>query len=171
MTRFVGNLLDMTRLEAGAMLLDRQPVELGEVVGTALRRVGRALGDSRVVVDLARDLPMLDLDVVLFEQVLVNLLDNAAKYAPPGLDRRDRGTLARGRDHLGGGRRRPGDRRRPTCRISSRSSIVRRRATGGGPERVSVLRSAGASFRRSGARSRRPIAGLSRARSSRSRFR
>jgi two-component system sensor histidine kinase KdpD len=84
MTRFVGNLLDMTRLEAGAILLDRQPVDLGEVVGTALRRVGSALGESRVAVDLDRDLPMLDLDVVLLEQVLVNLLDNAAKYAPPG---------------------------------------------------------------------------------------
>jgi two-component system sensor histidine kinase KdpD len=80
--RFVANLLDMARLEAGGIMLDLQPVELGEVVGTALQRTAPVLAEYRVVVDLAPDLPMLNLDVVLFEQVLVNLLDNAAKYAP-----------------------------------------------------------------------------------------
>ena len=84
LTRFVTNLLDMARLEAGGIALDRQPVDLGEVVGTALQRTAPVLAEHRVAVDLAPDLPMLDLDAVLFEQVLVNLLDNAAKYAPPG---------------------------------------------------------------------------------------
>ena len=82
LNRFVGNLLDMTKLEAGAIAPKREPVDLGEVVGTALQRAGRVLANHRVAVDLPSDLPMLTLDYVLFEQVLFNLLDNAAKYAP-----------------------------------------------------------------------------------------
>jgi two-component system sensor histidine kinase KdpD len=82
--RFVANLLDMTRLEAGGVVLDRQPVDVGEVVGTALQRTTSVLAEHRVAVDFNSGLPLLDLDVVLFEQVLVNLLDNAAKYAPAG---------------------------------------------------------------------------------------
>ncbi len=84
MTRFVTNLLDMTRLEAGGIPLALEPVDIGEVVGTALQRTASALAEHRVSVDLAPDMPMLNLDVVLFEQVLANILDNAAKYAPPG---------------------------------------------------------------------------------------
>lgn len=82
--RFVANLLDMARLEAGGIMLDLQPVDVGEVVGTALQRTAPVLAEHRVAVNLAPDLPMVSLDVVLFEQVLVNLLDNAAKYAPAG---------------------------------------------------------------------------------------
>jgi two-component system sensor histidine kinase KdpD len=95
--RFVANLLDMARLQAGRITLDLQPVELGEVVGTALQRTSPVLAQHRVVVDLAPDLPMLNLDVVLFEQVVVNLLDNAVKYAPPGST-----VTVEGRDDKGG---------------------------------------------------------------------
>ena len=84
LNRFVGNLLDMTRLESGALELKRDWVEIGEVIGTALARVRPQLGHRRVELDLATDLPLLRLDFVLIEQVLVNLLDNAAKYAPDG---------------------------------------------------------------------------------------
>ncbi len=82
LNRFVGNLLDMTRLEAGAITPKSDPIDLAEIVDTALERAGKVLADHRVKVDLAPDLPMLRLDHVLFEQVLFNLLDNAAKYAP-----------------------------------------------------------------------------------------
>ena len=82
LNRFVGNLLDMTKLEAGAIAPKREPIDLAEVVGTALQRSGRILANHRVAVDLAPDLPMLKLDYVLFEQVLFNLFDNATKYAP-----------------------------------------------------------------------------------------
>ena len=82
--RFVANLLDMTRLESGAVALQTQPADLGELIGTALARAAKVLADHRVVLDVAADLPLLPLDAVLFEQVLFNLLDNAAKYAPPG---------------------------------------------------------------------------------------
>jgi two-component system sensor histidine kinase KdpD len=84
LNRFIGNLLDMTRLESGAITLNADLVDLAEIVGTALARAGKVLVGHRVAVDLAPDLPMLRLDPVLFEQVLFNLLDNAAKYAPAG---------------------------------------------------------------------------------------
>src|SRR5205823_12131897 len=84
LNRFVGNLLDMTRLESGAIELRLDFFDLGEIVGAALRRAGEILARHRVEVAIAADLPMLRLDAILFEQVLFNLLDNAAKYSPPG---------------------------------------------------------------------------------------
>jgi two-component system, OmpR family, sensor histidine kinase KdpD len=56
--------------------------DIGEIVGSALRRAGKILTRHKVSLELAADLPMLELDAVLFEQVLFNLLDNAAKYSP-----------------------------------------------------------------------------------------
>jgi two-component system, OmpR family, sensor histidine kinase KdpD len=84
LNRFIANLLDMTRLEAGAVRPNSEMIDLADIVGSALRRAMKVLARHRVVVDLAGDLPMLELDVVLFEQVLFNLLDNAAKYAADG---------------------------------------------------------------------------------------
>ncbi len=82
LNRFVGNLLDMTKLEAGTIAPKLEMIDLGEVVGTALQRAGKVLANHRIKIDIAPDLPMLRLDFVLLEQVLFNLLDNAAKYAP-----------------------------------------------------------------------------------------
>ena len=84
LNRFVANLLDMTRLESGAIELNREAADLGEVVGSALARAGKVLAGHRVELEIAPDLPLLQLDVVLFEQVLFNLLDNAGKYTPAG---------------------------------------------------------------------------------------
>jgi two-component system, OmpR family, sensor histidine kinase KdpD len=84
LNRFIGNLLDMTRLEAGAIEIKPEAEELAEIVGTALQRAGKLLADHRVAVDLAPDLPLLRADYLLLEQALFNLLDNAAKYSPPG---------------------------------------------------------------------------------------
>lgn len=84
LARFVGNLLDMARLEADGVSPNLQPVDLGEMTGAALERTGSLLGSFNVDVTIDPNLPMLRLDPVLFEQVLVNLLDNAAKYAPAG---------------------------------------------------------------------------------------
>jgi two-component system sensor histidine kinase KdpD len=83
LNRFIANLLDMTKLESGAILPNVALHDVGEIVGSALRRASRILSDHQVELELAPDLPMLELDAVLFEQVLFNLLDNAAKYAPP----------------------------------------------------------------------------------------
>jgi two-component system, OmpR family, sensor histidine kinase KdpD len=84
LNRFIANLLDMTKLEAGAIKPNAGLHDLGEIVGTALARSSKILAQHRVEVDLGADLPMLGLDAVLFEQVLVNVLENASKYAPPG---------------------------------------------------------------------------------------
>jgi two-component system sensor histidine kinase KdpD len=84
LNRFVANLLDMTRLESGAVELNRQAADLGEVIGSALARAGKVLAGHRVRLEIEPELPLLSLDVVLFEQALFNLLDNAAKYTPPG---------------------------------------------------------------------------------------
>ncbi|HXP31540.1 MAG TPA: sensor histidine kinase KdpD [Stellaceae bacterium] len=84
LNRFIGNLLDMTRLESGAIQPNSDMVDLAEIVGSALERAKKVLAEHRTEVELSPDLPMLRLDAVLFEQVLFNLLDNAGKYAPPG---------------------------------------------------------------------------------------
>jgi two-component system sensor histidine kinase KdpD len=83
LNRFIANLLDMTKLESGAVVPNAALHDLGEIVGSALRRAGKILARHGVELELAAGLPMLELDAVLFEQVLFNLLDNAAKYAPP----------------------------------------------------------------------------------------
>jgi two-component system sensor histidine kinase KdpD len=83
LNHFIANLLDMTKLEAGSFKPNTAPYDAGEIVATALERTSKLLARHRVELDIADDLPMLELDPVLFEQVLVNLLDNAAKYAPP----------------------------------------------------------------------------------------
>ena len=82
LNRFIANLLDMTKLESGAIMPNAAPHDLGDIVGSVLRRAGKILGQHRIQVDLAKDLPMVEIDPVLFEQVLFNVLDNAAKYAP-----------------------------------------------------------------------------------------
>jgi len=83
LNRFIANLLDMTKLESGAIKPNTAPHDVGEIVGTALARASKVLGNHNIEVDVAADLPMLNLDPVVFEQVLFNLLDNAAKYSPP----------------------------------------------------------------------------------------
>jgi two-component system sensor histidine kinase KdpD len=82
LNRLVRNLLDVTRLEAGALRIDKewQPVEV--VIGAALAVVDRVLGDRPVTADVAPDL-LAPFDAVLVQQVLVNLLENAVKYTAP----------------------------------------------------------------------------------------
>jgi two-component system sensor histidine kinase KdpD len=86
LNRYVQNLLDMTRLGYGALEVARQPVDLREVVGRALRRLERDLAGYRIVRELPASLPDISGDAVLLEQVVTNILDNAAKYAPAGSD-------------------------------------------------------------------------------------
>ncbi len=82
--RFITNLLDMTRVEAGAIAPRLDAVDLSDVTGSALRRAEQILAGHQIAVEIPPDLPLLRADPVLFEQILFNLLDNAAKYAPPG---------------------------------------------------------------------------------------
>jgi two-component system, OmpR family, sensor histidine kinase KdpD len=84
LNRFIGNMLDMTRLESGPLPLRTAAIELSDVVGATLRRASKILNDHVAEVKMQPNLPLLELDEVLFEQALFNLLDNAAKYAPTG---------------------------------------------------------------------------------------
>jgi two-component system sensor histidine kinase KdpD len=84
LNRFIANLLDMTKLESGAIVPNTAFHDVSEILGSTLRRADKILAQHHVKIDLPKDLPMLQLDAVLFEQVLFNLLDNAAKYASPG---------------------------------------------------------------------------------------
>ncbi|AVT77105.1 two-component sensor histidine kinase [Rhodopseudomonas palustris] len=84
LNRFIANLLDMTKLESGAVVPNSAAHDLGELVGATLRRATSILAQHTVKLDLGQDLPMIEVDPVLFEQALFNLLDNAAKYAPAG---------------------------------------------------------------------------------------
>jgi len=83
LNRLVTNLLDMTRLEAGPLRLNREWLPVEEVVGSALARMEPRLPAARVVTSLPADLPLVPVDAVLVEQLLVNLLENAARYAGP----------------------------------------------------------------------------------------
>lgn len=83
LNRFVGNLLDMTRLESGKLELRRDWAEAQDMIGAALARLSSISSAHTIEVEVAPDLPLLRVDFVLMEQVLVNLLDNAGKFSEP----------------------------------------------------------------------------------------
>jgi two-component system sensor histidine kinase KdpD len=80
--RLVANLLDMTRIQAGALELRRAITPVSDVVEGGIR--ASAVPPESVTVDLPNDLPPVDVDTILMEQVLANLLDNAARHSPDG---------------------------------------------------------------------------------------
>jgi two-component system sensor histidine kinase KdpD len=82
LNRLVGNLLDMTRLEAGALRVKPELRDVQDSIGAALQQMGERLGDHPIEIDIPDDLPLVPMDFVLVVHVLVNLIDNAIKYAP-----------------------------------------------------------------------------------------
>lgn len=84
LNRFIGNILNMTRLEAGALAPAIQPTDIGEVIAGAVIQSKAMLAQHRVKTAIAPALPLLAIDPTLAGQILLNLLDNAAKYAPAG---------------------------------------------------------------------------------------
>lgn len=82
LNRLVGNLLDMSRLESGALRLAPQPCDVQDVIGSTLNSLASRLEDHVVDVEIPPDLPLVSADYVLINQVLINLLENAAKYSP-----------------------------------------------------------------------------------------
>jgi two-component system sensor histidine kinase KdpD len=82
MGRLVGNLLDLSRLEAGGLRADLEPYALDDLIETSLRRLRPRLDGRPVEVRLPREVPYLHVDAVMFDQVLTNILENALVYAP-----------------------------------------------------------------------------------------
>ncbi len=80
----VGNLLDMSRIEAGALKPDRQWNILAEIVDGVVVRMHRPLRDYQLDIQIPDDLPLIQMDYIQMEQVFTNLLQNSAKYAPAG---------------------------------------------------------------------------------------
>ncbi|OYX32136.1 MAG: sensor histidine kinase [Caulobacterales bacterium 32-69-10] len=84
LNRYVGDLLDMSRLEGGALTTRREWTDVREVLGAATARVGRRLGERRLVRDFPDQLSLVKVDPGLLEQALVNILENAVAYSPDG---------------------------------------------------------------------------------------
>lgn len=82
MSGHVEKVLQMTRLEAGAIRLDRDWASLGEIVGSVLLRLGERLASHRMIVEIPGDLPLVRVDATLIEQALANLLENCARHTP-----------------------------------------------------------------------------------------
>jgi two-component system sensor histidine kinase KdpD len=83
MSERVAKLLQMTRLETGAITLDRDWGSIAEIAGAVLSRLRDALARHRVILELPEDLPLVRIEAGLIEQVLSNLIENAARHTPP----------------------------------------------------------------------------------------
>jgi two-component system, OmpR family, sensor histidine kinase KdpD len=84
LNQLVGNLLNMSRIEAGALTLSKQWNLMADIIDTVLARMQRQTTRHQIEVDVAEDLPFLQVDAVLIEQVFINLISNSVKYAPAG---------------------------------------------------------------------------------------
>ncbi len=84
LNRLVGNLLSMTRIESGAIKLNREPGDIQDVIGTALEQLDSRIAEHEIRVNVPDDFPLVTMDFTLIVQVVVNLLENAVKYSPRG---------------------------------------------------------------------------------------
>ncbi|MBX9687829.1 MAG: DUF4118 domain-containing protein, partial [Candidatus Obscuribacterales bacterium] len=86
LNNLVRNLLEMTKLESGPLIINKTWHSIEEIIGACMTRMERYLKDRHVQIKLPRDLPLLPFDDILMQQVLLNLLENAIKYTPEGSD-------------------------------------------------------------------------------------
>ena len=84
LNRFVANLLDMARVEAGALKLHVEAIDLADAIASAVHDTRRVLDGHAIDLGVAPDLPLVRVDPQLFHHILINLLDNAGRYADPG---------------------------------------------------------------------------------------
>ena len=86
LNRLVENLLDMSRLESGRLRLKQDWCDISDIIGVAVQRMDRCFEERPLHIQVSSDLPLIQADFVLIEQVIVNLLDNACTYTPAGTD-------------------------------------------------------------------------------------
>jgi two-component system, OmpR family, sensor histidine kinase KdpD len=84
MNHFIANLLDMVRIEGGMLKLKEEWCDIQDILGVALRETKEVIADHPLKIDIPADLPLVKADFPLIEHVMINLLENAAKYSPPG---------------------------------------------------------------------------------------
>jgi two-component system sensor histidine kinase KdpD len=84
LSRVVGNLLDLSRIEGGALRPDKAWYDVAELVDDVAARVAKLAGDHPLAIEVAPELPLVSIDYVEIAQVLTNLLENAIKHTPPG---------------------------------------------------------------------------------------
>jgi len=83
LNRLVGDLLDMTRLQGGALRLRKAPADIQDLIGTSLSQLGDAVTGRKIEVDVAPNIPLVSVDFALITRVLANIVENAVKYSPP----------------------------------------------------------------------------------------
>lgn len=84
LNRLVENLLDMSRLDSGRLKLKRDWCDVSDVIGVAVKQIDYCFAERPLSIQIAPQLPLVQMDFTLMEQVLVNLLDNICSYTPPG---------------------------------------------------------------------------------------
>jgi two-component system sensor histidine kinase KdpD len=82
LNRLVGNLLDITKMEAGALRISKKPCELRDVIGAALNQLKEKIGPRNIKIDISKDFPDVPMDFFFIMKVFVNIIDNALKYSP-----------------------------------------------------------------------------------------
>jgi two-component system, OmpR family, sensor histidine kinase KdpD len=83
LNRLITNLLDVSRIEAGALRVNKQPCDIQELIGAAVAQLGGRIGKRNFSINVPEGLPIIVADSSLLVQAIVNLLDNAIKYSPP----------------------------------------------------------------------------------------
>lgn len=81
LNRLVSNLLDMTRMDAGALRINRKPCELRDVLGVSLGQLKEKMGSRNIRIDIPKDFPEVSMDFLFMMKVFFNLVDNALKYS------------------------------------------------------------------------------------------
>jgi two-component system sensor histidine kinase KdpD len=84
LNHLISNLLDQSRIDAGAVRISRQPSDVQDIIGVALKELSRNLDNHQVRINVPAELPFVSVDFGLIVQTLVNILDNSFKYSPPG---------------------------------------------------------------------------------------
>jgi two-component system, OmpR family, sensor histidine kinase KdpD len=126
LNRLVGNLLDMTRLEAGAVRIHKDLCDVQDVIGSALEQLNSRLGKHPVTIDASPELPNISIDFILISRVLVNVIDNAIKYSPPEAPIEIRAQATSGHVEIGVADRGPGIPKEDLTRIFDKFYRVQR---------------------------------------------